>query len=112
MGWRDGRDPHPMFDSGWYVAHHPDVAAAQLEPLTHFVMHGAAEGRSTSALFDTAWYVQAHPEAVEGGRNPLEFFVSVGAERGDVPSPWAAGLDGLDERFRVQPRHPVPRVLK
>lgn len=37
--------PHPDFDAGFYLAANPDVAAAGVNPLLHYVLHGAAEGR-------------------------------------------------------------------
>lgn len=50
-GWREGRDPSPYFSTTWYLTTYPDVRAADLCPLTHFLMHGAQEGRSTSPFF-------------------------------------------------------------
>ena len=37
-----------FFDAGWYLARYPDVAAAGLDPLTHFPRFGIAEGRATA----------------------------------------------------------------
>ena len=36
-----------------YLAAYPDVAAAHIDPLTHFLQHGMAEGRS--AFADGVW---------------------------------------------------------
>ena len=45
FGWKEGRDPSAGFSSSGYLAANPDVAAAGLNPLIHFLNHGLAEGR-------------------------------------------------------------------
>jgi hypothetical protein len=37
--------PGPAFDSQSYLLHNPDVAAAGMDPLVHYLRHGATEGR-------------------------------------------------------------------
>lgn len=44
-GWREGLDPCAGFATGAYLDAYPDVAAAQLNPLAHFLEHGLVEGR-------------------------------------------------------------------
>lgn len=34
-----------IVDPEWYLAQHPDVAAAGMDPAVHYVLHGAEEGR-------------------------------------------------------------------
>lgn len=36
---------NPSFDSAWYLANYPDVAAAGVNPARHYIMHGQFEGR-------------------------------------------------------------------
>src|SRR5215470_15494290 len=38
-------DSSGLFDAEWYLAQNPDVAAAGINPLVHYLRHGAAEGR-------------------------------------------------------------------
>ncbi|MDP2124947.1 MAG: hypothetical protein Q8J92_11255, partial [Parvibaculum sp.] len=38
-----------IFDAEWYARAYPDVAAAGIDPLRHFVQYGAAEGRAPNA---------------------------------------------------------------
>jgi hypothetical protein len=45
-----------LFDRAWYTAAHPDVAAAGIDPLEHYVRFGHLEGRTPSAYFDEVWY--------------------------------------------------------
>ena len=46
VGWIEGRNPNPYFDLVTYLLDHPDVAAAGMNPLFHFLSHGRAEGRA------------------------------------------------------------------
>ena len=32
--------PHPLFDTDWYLQQNPDVAAAGMNPLLHYMQHG------------------------------------------------------------------------
>lgn len=50
-GWRRSFWPGPLFDGPAYLESNPDVRAAGLEPLEHFIRHGAIEGRR-AILFD------------------------------------------------------------
>lgn len=40
-----------LFDSRWYLAHNPDVGAAGMEPVVHFLRFGLWEGRRPNAGF-------------------------------------------------------------
>ena len=42
---RKAAAPGPLFDTKWYLEANPDVAAAGVNPLLHFLRHGAREGR-------------------------------------------------------------------
>ena len=45
FGWLKGRDPSTGFDTLGYLAANPDVAAAHINPLDHFLAFGIYEGR-------------------------------------------------------------------
>jgi len=91
-----------LFDRDWYLSAYPDVAAAGIDPLAHFLGF-PAERRNPNALFDSrAWaqargldptanaladyveggvwkaastrlFVAAHPDLAAAGITPLEF---------------------------------------
>lgn len=44
-GWREGKDPSPMFSTRGYLDMYGDVAETGINPFYHFVMNGEAEGR-------------------------------------------------------------------
>jgi len=45
VGWREGRDPNPLFSTRGYLAENEDVAAAGFNPIVHHLLFGAGEGR-------------------------------------------------------------------
>ncbi|MEM5390167.1 hypothetical protein VSR68_42750, partial [Paraburkholderia phymatum] len=68
-----------MFDTDWYLERYPDVAAAGINPLVHFITSGAREGRDPHPLFDTDWYLERYPDVAAAGINPLVHFITSGA---------------------------------
>jgi GT2 family glycosyltransferase len=60
-----------QFDAGFYLARYPDVLEQRLNPLMHYVEHGAKERRDPSRAFSTSGYLARHPELVANGENPL-----------------------------------------
>jgi hypothetical protein len=44
-GWRAGLNPSRAFDTKYYLRIYDDVRSAGLNPLEHYLQHGAAEGR-------------------------------------------------------------------
>src|SRR5690606_11264233 len=89
-----------VFDGDYYLAHYPDVAAAGIDPLAHYLKHGAVEGRNPSALFDTAYYLRNNPEIARAGVNPLLHFCERGWKELRNPGPdfdvwwyWSTHLD-------------------
>lgn len=70
-----------LFDARWYLARYPDVRAAGLEPLHHYLEHGAAEGRDPGPRFSTERYTLAHPEVAAAGHNPLLDYLARRRER-------------------------------
>jgi hypothetical protein len=66
----------PVFDAGFYLRKYPDVAAAGVDPLQHYLKDGAKEGRQPLPLFLPAHYLRNCPAAVDAGGNPLLHFLS------------------------------------
>ena len=74
-----------LFDRDWYLAEHPDVAAAGADPVLHYYWTGAAAGFDPHRLFDTDWYRATYPDCA--GRNPLAHYVDLGSGLGHDPHP-------------------------
>ena len=72
----------------------PDVAAAHVDPLAHFLAFGAAEGRQPSAPltypalngFDYVYYLQHNPDVLAAGVDPLQHFQIFGWKEGRNPN--------------------------
>ena len=83
-------DASDLIDRSWYLARYPDVRAAGVDPLLHYLDYGAAEGRNPSALFDTEFYLRTNPDVQEGGANPLVHYLRHGRREGRVSAPQAS----------------------
>lgn len=81
-----GKDILPDFDATFYLARNPDVAAARVDPLQHYLTYGWREGRNPNAWFDTRYYLNQNPEVAASGVNPLKQFASAGWAEGRDPS--------------------------
>jgi len=64
-----------LFDDDWYITQNPDVARSGINPLFHYVQHGAAEGRVPYPGFNAARYVANAEAKGRIGRNPLAHFI-------------------------------------
>jgi glycosyltransferase involved in cell wall biosynthesis len=86
-GSREGRSPHPLFDSAFYLERNPDVAAAGDDPLLHYLSRGWLEGRNPHPLFDATFYLAQNPDVAAAGVNPLVHYATCGAREGRSPHP-------------------------
>jgi hypothetical protein len=73
-----------IFDEKWYLAKYPDVAAAGLDPVKHYLSCGAMEGRDPNPFFSTTKYLAANPDLVNSHRNPLAHYRQAGAFEGRI----------------------------
>ncbi|MDR3537270.1 MAG: glycosyltransferase [Acetobacteraceae bacterium] len=76
-----------FFDATWYLKRYPDIAAAGLDPLDHFVRHGIAEGRDPNPWFISDWYREHYPDIAASGANPLIHYLQTGASELRNPHP-------------------------
>jgi len=74
--FKDRRTARAVFDAAFYLRTNPDVAAAEVDPLQHYLDHGAAEQRQPHSLFDPAHYLGSCPAAREA-ENPLLHFLRI-----------------------------------
>lgn len=80
-------DDSGLFDRDWYRARYEDVRAAGIDPVHHYLLHGAAEGRDPSPAFNTRLYLARNPDVVASGMNPLLHFVLFGRKEGRQATP-------------------------
>jgi len=81
-GWQRGLNPDAFFDTGYYLGHNPDVAAAHVDPVKHYEQYGWHEGRDPSAQFSTNKYLAAYADVRAAGLDPLEHFLVYGQAEG------------------------------
>ena len=103
-------DPHSLMSLDWYRQNNPDVAQAGINPLIHFLRHGADEKRNPSPFFDTAWYLDRNPDVAASTVNPLAHYLRYGATEGRDPSPSFNGKAYLDANPDVKATGANPLV--
>ncbi|MBP2493705.1 MULTISPECIES: glycosyltransferase [Methylobacterium] len=104
-GWRAGRDPRPDFDSAAYLAAHPHLARAGINPLLHALARRRAgrEGEGEAAalpkpdtaeahrlarrLVDGAFYLAGNPDLAAAGVDPVDHYMASGWREGREPAP-------------------------
>ena len=88
--------PHPQFDSGWYLDTNPDVAAAKMNPLEHYLYFGNRENRAPNHIFNVAWYKEIFLDRMPNKRasrcEPLTHYVCAGMWIGHTPAPGLSAL--------------------
>lgn len=71
-----------LFDAEFYLAQNPDVSAAGLDPLEHYLEWGYREGREPSFFFSGTRYIQENPDVASAGMNPLVHYLRFGKAEG------------------------------
>lgn len=74
-----------MFNREWYLVRYPDVAASGMDPVQHYVRHGAAEGRDPCDGFSTAFYLENNPDVAASDMNPFRHYLEYGVKEGRKP---------------------------
>jgi len=71
-----------LFDAAFYLQRYADLREARVDPLAHYMRHGALEGRKPNASFEPEYYLRRRPEA----RNAPNLLLDYG-EQGATISP-------------------------
>ena len=77
-GWQRGINPHPLFDTEYYLRENPEVASAGISPLRSYLEMGAACDTNPHPFFDSSYYRQCLSDAgvvIPEGKNILLFFL-------------------------------------
>jgi hypothetical protein len=67
-----------LFEPDFYSSRYPDVVAAGVDPLEHFLREGGAQGREPGRRFWSAWYREIFPNVRRSGENPLVHYLRHG----------------------------------
>jgi hypothetical protein len=89
-----------VFDGAFYRATYPDMAAAELDLVRHYVTDGWREGRDPAPWFSTQAYLASNVDLAGLELEPLFHFLTVGRREGREAAPsthattWALALAG------------------
>ena len=72
-------------DQAWYLAQYPDVAAAGMDPVVHYLKHGWREGRDPRPDFSTVAYLALNGDVARSGQNPLIHYLRAGGRGAFAP---------------------------
>lgn len=76
-----------LFECDWYRQRYPDVAQVGMDPVEHYLLHGASESRDPGPAFSTARYLVDYPDVADAGLNPLVHYLAFGRAEGRVARP-------------------------
>lgn len=82
--WRNIIKKSGLFDLKYYLFTYPDVRHADLEPIFHYIKHGAKEGRNPSEVFNTNFYLEHNHDIKIKGINPLVHYILSGNNEGRI----------------------------
>jgi len=92
------------FDIAYYLMRYPDLArAANIDPIQHYMRHGASEERDPSPHFSTKRYWTRYPEVAESGLNPFYHWLTIGRDKGYI----AEAFTEFDAMCGIVGRDPV-----
>ena len=84
------------FDRAYYLRRYADVAKGGLDPVAHYLQHGARAGRDPSPAFATRYYLNRYPDVRQSGLNPFFHYLTVGRPEGRSGTPLSAGDPAFD----------------
>ncbi|MDB5419388.1 MAG: hypothetical protein JWP50_2807, partial [Phenylobacterium sp.] len=73
------------FDAAFYLGTNPDIGAAGVDPLAHFLVTGWREGRDPSPRFSVRDYLETYPDIAQAGINPFVHYLRTGRIEGRAP---------------------------
>jgi len=85
-GSTHGLDPHPLFDTAWYVSQYGSVIERN-NPLVDYLRNGAFVGRNPNPWFDSEWYLSQYYMLMEPGCDPLTDYINTGWKSARNPHP-------------------------
>jgi hypothetical protein len=81
----EGRNPHPLFDTAFYLNQCP--RPPRINALSDYLEHGEAAGRRPHPLFDPEFYARRYPDVGHARMNALLHYVLHGAAERRKPHP-------------------------
>jgi hypothetical protein len=92
-------------DQAWYLGTYPDIAAAKMDPVRHYLDYGWREGRDPRPDFSTRGYLAINNDVAGSGRNPFIQYLRHGGRKGPprdfAPTNWRLLSGGLGRMARA-----------
>lgn len=115
IGYKNNLDPHPLFDTGFYMKTNAAISFDEINPLLHFLRFGWKENRDPHPLFGSEFYLQQNPDIAHAGMNPLMHFIADGAKQKREFSPYFdidhyKNLLGVKQFYRSRGLLPATRI--
>ncbi|MEJ1157922.1 glycosyltransferase family 4 protein [Prosthecomicrobium sp. N25] len=85
-GWKQGRQPNPVFHTAWYRSRHLGTRR-KVNPLLHYIASGWKAGLAPHPLFDPRWYLARYPDLQKKPLDPLLHFLRHGSAELRDPNP-------------------------
>lgn len=102
-GYSDEHDLlRPHFDHAFYLAAHPGIARAKLDPLAHYMRSGNAEGQNPTAWFSGATYLAGQPDAKDSDLTTFGHWIMHDESQKTVASPLSHINDAM-HHFGLDP---------
>ena len=101
VGWKLQKNPHPAFNTRFYLRERPDLYAARLNPLLHYYRYGVSENLQPHPLFDTEFYARTYAELLLEDENPLEHFIRHGLALETNPCPYFQTRHYLSQNLSI-----------
>ena len=102
------------FNGADYLAANPDVAAAHVDPLQHYLTSGYNEGRALDVQgdrinqgFNPSQYFNANPDAAASGVSALQHYIQYGAHEGRAAD-FSGGVSPGNFGAGITPYAPAP----
>ena len=76
-----------LFNEEFYLEQYPNVANANIDPLTHYLFHGGAEGKYPSTKFNGNQYLNQNQTLIKQNINPLAHYILKGKKEGQKTYP-------------------------
>jgi len=94
-----------LFDPQYYLQIYADVAAANINPIEHYLSDGWLEGRNPSPEFDTKFYLTTNEDVMASGVNPLVHYIQfgMGEERAALAVNAIQGVENVRCLFSNEP---------
>jgi len=74
-GWKNLYNPHPLFDTEYYIQMNEDIKEANINPLVHFINHGFKEFRNPSPFFSIKKYYKEDKNLLKNKINALSHYI-------------------------------------